>query len=221
MPPVGPNTRFLLAQPFLGETARALEDRGATAARRAVPVRRGGHDQLAARRRDARSASTRCTSAASIAPGRERAKRAIAHSARAAGGQAHHLPARFAARSAAGALPRDRTRHDAGRGRHALSPPPPSRAGTGAAARRHADQRRAGRRQAARPRPRRAARPDRLRPRPRQSAGGRGADDQMGDRAGLLADPRLRPGRRPRRTLRAAAAAARRAAVGPGGGACS
>jgi light-independent protochlorophyllide reductase subunit N len=29
MPPVGPNTRFLLAQPFLGDTARALEDRGA------------------------------------------------------------------------------------------------------------------------------------------------------------------------------------------------
>jgi light-independent protochlorophyllide reductase subunit N len=29
MPPVGPNTLFLLAQPFLGDTARALEDRGA------------------------------------------------------------------------------------------------------------------------------------------------------------------------------------------------
>lgn len=29
LPPVGPNTRFLLAQPFLGETARFLEDRGA------------------------------------------------------------------------------------------------------------------------------------------------------------------------------------------------
>ena len=30
MPAVGPNTRYLLAQPFLGETARALDDRGAT-----------------------------------------------------------------------------------------------------------------------------------------------------------------------------------------------
>lgn len=30
LPSVGPNTRFLLAQPFLGETARALESRGAT-----------------------------------------------------------------------------------------------------------------------------------------------------------------------------------------------
>jgi len=29
LPPVGPSTRFLLAQPFLGETARALEERGA------------------------------------------------------------------------------------------------------------------------------------------------------------------------------------------------
>jgi light-independent protochlorophyllide reductase subunit N len=30
MPPVGPKTRFLLAQPFLADTARALEKRGAT-----------------------------------------------------------------------------------------------------------------------------------------------------------------------------------------------
>ncbi|MEM7397539.1 MAG: ferredoxin:protochlorophyllide reductase (ATP-dependent) subunit N [Pseudomonadota bacterium] len=29
MPEVGPNTRYLLAQPFLGDTARALEERGA------------------------------------------------------------------------------------------------------------------------------------------------------------------------------------------------
>ncbi len=29
LPPVGPHTRFLLAQPFLAETARALEERGA------------------------------------------------------------------------------------------------------------------------------------------------------------------------------------------------
>ncbi|MEQ9608022.1 MAG: ferredoxin:protochlorophyllide reductase (ATP-dependent) subunit N, partial [Kiloniellaceae bacterium] len=29
LPPVGPNTRFLLAQPFLAETARVLEERGA------------------------------------------------------------------------------------------------------------------------------------------------------------------------------------------------
>ncbi len=29
LPPVGPNTRYLLAQPFVNDTARALEDRGA------------------------------------------------------------------------------------------------------------------------------------------------------------------------------------------------
>lgn len=30
MPPVGPDTKFLLAQPFLTDTARALEERGAS-----------------------------------------------------------------------------------------------------------------------------------------------------------------------------------------------
>jgi len=30
MAPVGPNTRMLLAQPFLADTARALQARGAT-----------------------------------------------------------------------------------------------------------------------------------------------------------------------------------------------
>ena len=29
MPPIGPNTRYLLAQPFLGDTGKALEERGA------------------------------------------------------------------------------------------------------------------------------------------------------------------------------------------------
>jgi light-independent protochlorophyllide reductase subunit N len=30
LPPIGPNTSYLLAQPFLADTARALEERGAT-----------------------------------------------------------------------------------------------------------------------------------------------------------------------------------------------
>ncbi|MFX5214478.1 hypothetical protein ABTC92_18640, partial [Acinetobacter baumannii] len=30
LPAIGPNTKFLLAQPFLADTARALEDKGAT-----------------------------------------------------------------------------------------------------------------------------------------------------------------------------------------------
>jgi light-independent protochlorophyllide reductase subunit N len=79
MPPVGPNTRFLLAQPFLGETARALESRGAkrldalfpfgaegtTAWLHAAAVA-FGVDEMRFRQ--------------VIAPGRERAKRATAHS---------------------------------------------------------------------------------------------------------------------------------------------
>ena len=79
MPPVGPHTRFLLAQPFLGETARALEDRGATRLDALFPfgaegttdwlhaaARAFGVDEMHFRR--------------VIAPGRERAKRAIEHS---------------------------------------------------------------------------------------------------------------------------------------------
>jgi light-independent protochlorophyllide reductase subunit N len=79
MPPVGPNTRFLLAQPFLGETARTLEDRGArrldalfpfgaegTTAWLHAAATAFGVDEMRFRR--------------VIAPGRERAKRAIAHS---------------------------------------------------------------------------------------------------------------------------------------------
>ena len=79
MPPVGPNTRFLLAQPFLGETARALEDRGATRLDALFPFGAEGTtnwlhaaavafgvDEMHFRR--------------VIAPGRERAKRAIEHS---------------------------------------------------------------------------------------------------------------------------------------------
>ncbi len=78
MPAVGPNTRYLLAQPFLGETARALEDRGATRLDALFPFGAEGTtswlhaaamafgiDEMHFRR--------------VIAPGRERAKRAIEH----------------------------------------------------------------------------------------------------------------------------------------------
>jgi light-independent protochlorophyllide reductase subunit N len=92
MPPVGPNTRFLLAQPFLGETARSLEDRGATRLDALFPfgaegttswlhaaAQAFGIDEMHFRR--------------VIAPGRERAKRAIAHSrARLEGKRVTFLP---------------------------------------------------------------------------------------------------------------------------------
>ena len=80
LPPVGTNTRFLLAQPFLGETARALEDRGAVRLDALFPfgaegttswlhaaAKVFGIDEMHFRR--------------VIAPGRARAKQAIAHSA--------------------------------------------------------------------------------------------------------------------------------------------
>ncbi|MBP8234548.1 MAG: ferredoxin:protochlorophyllide reductase (ATP-dependent) subunit N [Rhizorhabdus sp.] len=92
MPPVGPDTRFLLAQPFLGETARALEDRGATRLDALFPFGAEGTtswlhaaatafgvDEMHFRR--------------VIAPGRERAKRAIEHSqAQLAGKRITFLP---------------------------------------------------------------------------------------------------------------------------------
>jgi light-independent protochlorophyllide reductase subunit N len=86
MPPVGVTTRFLLAQPFLGETARALEDRGARRLDALFPFGAEGTtnwlhaaavafgiDEMHFRR--------------IIAPGRERAKRAIAHSGERLGGK--------------------------------------------------------------------------------------------------------------------------------------
>uniref|UniRef100_UPI0035CC7542 ferredoxin:protochlorophyllide reductase (ATP-dependent) subunit N n=1 Tax=uncultured Sphingomonas sp. TaxID=158754 RepID=UPI0035CC7542 len=78
LPPVGPNTRFLLAQPFLGETARALEERGAVRLDALFPFGAEGtanwlHAAAVAFGIDEMQFR------AAIAPGRERAKRAIAH----------------------------------------------------------------------------------------------------------------------------------------------
>ena len=80
LPGVGPGTRFLLAQPFLGDTAMALEARGAkhlaamfpfgaegTTAWLHAAAREFGIDEMHFR--------------AVVAPGRERAKRALAHHA--------------------------------------------------------------------------------------------------------------------------------------------
>ena len=79
MPPVGPNTRFLLSQPFLGETARALEDRGAQRLDAMFPFGAEGttswlHAAAVAFGIDEMHFRS------IIAPGRERAKRAIEHS---------------------------------------------------------------------------------------------------------------------------------------------
>ncbi len=78
LPPVGPNTRYLLAQPFLGETARALEDRGAVRLDAMFPFGAEGttswlHAAAVAFGVDEMEFHR------VIAPGRERAKRAIEH----------------------------------------------------------------------------------------------------------------------------------------------
>jgi light-independent protochlorophyllide reductase subunit N len=78
MPPVGPNTRFLLAQPFLGETARALEDRGAQRLDALFPFGAEGTTNwlhAAATAFGIDELHFRSV----VAPGRERAKRAIDH----------------------------------------------------------------------------------------------------------------------------------------------
>jgi light-independent protochlorophyllide reductase subunit N len=76
MPAIGPNTRFLLAQPFLGDTVQKLEARGARRLSAPFPFgAEGTVDWLQA------AASAFGIDAATfrrvVAPGRERAKRAL------------------------------------------------------------------------------------------------------------------------------------------------
>lgn len=79
LPAVGPSTRFLLAQPFLTETARALEDRGARRLDALFPFgAEGTTDWLHAAAQAFGIGEMHFNRV--IAPGRERAKRAIAHS---------------------------------------------------------------------------------------------------------------------------------------------
>jgi light-independent protochlorophyllide reductase subunit N len=77
LPPVGPETRFLLAQPFLAATARALEERGATRIGAPFPLGVEGTTlwlQAAARACDVPPERFEAT----IALPRERARRAVA-----------------------------------------------------------------------------------------------------------------------------------------------
>ncbi len=76
-PAVGPQTRYLLAQPFLADTARALEQRGATRLEAPFPLGEEGTTAwLAAAAKAWNVAPSQFTAA--IAPGRERALRALA-----------------------------------------------------------------------------------------------------------------------------------------------
>lgn len=77
LPAIGPNTRFLLAQPFLADTARVLEARGAT--RLAAPFPLGAEGTTAWLQAAARAfAVETATFEAVTAAGRERARSALA-----------------------------------------------------------------------------------------------------------------------------------------------
>lgn len=76
LPGVGPNTRFLMAQPFLGDTARALEDRGAQRLEALFPFgAEGTTDWLHAAAKAFGVDEMLFRSV--VAPGRERAARAL------------------------------------------------------------------------------------------------------------------------------------------------
>jgi len=79
LPTVGANTRYVLAQPFLTDTAMALEGRGASPIEALFPFgAHGTSDWLRAIAREFGIAEAHVESV--IAPGRERAARAIEHS---------------------------------------------------------------------------------------------------------------------------------------------
>ncbi len=77
MPAIGPNTRFLLAQPFLAETARLLETRGATRLPAPFPLGAEGTTAWLAAAAAAFGVEQAVFDLATAAP-RERASRAIA-----------------------------------------------------------------------------------------------------------------------------------------------
>jgi light-independent protochlorophyllide reductase subunit N len=77
LPPVGPHTKLLLAQPFLADTLRALEERGAQ--RLAAPFPFGAEGTTEWARAACEAWSAECTRFANvIGPKRERAARALA-----------------------------------------------------------------------------------------------------------------------------------------------
>ena len=78
LPPVGPNTRYLLAQPFLADTAQALENRGAQRIDALFPFgAEGTTGWLHAAAQEFGIDEMHFN--ATVAPGRERSKRAIEH----------------------------------------------------------------------------------------------------------------------------------------------
>ena len=77
LPAVGPNTRYLLAQPFLTDTAAALEERGATRLSAPFPIGEEGTTDWLRAASDAWGVPERDFDAVTR-PGRDRAKQAVA-----------------------------------------------------------------------------------------------------------------------------------------------
>ena len=77
LPPVGPRASFLLAQPFLADTARALEQRGATRLAAPFPLGVEGTTAWLRAAADAFAVDDRRFEAV-IMPARDRARRALA-----------------------------------------------------------------------------------------------------------------------------------------------
>lgn len=92
LPPVGPGTRYLLAQPFLADTARALEERGAERIAAPFPLGAEGTTLWLQAAADAFGVdATRFDAATSLA--RERGRRAVArHRERLAGKRVFLFP---------------------------------------------------------------------------------------------------------------------------------
>jgi light-independent protochlorophyllide reductase subunit N len=78
LPPIGANTRYLLAQPFLTDTARALEERGARAIAAPFPLGVEGTTEWLRAAADAFDVAPMAFRAATAA-GIERAHRGLAH----------------------------------------------------------------------------------------------------------------------------------------------
>ena len=210
MPGVGPNTRYLLAQPFLADTARMLENRGAR--RIAAPFPLGVEG------------TTRWLQAAAAAFGigadvveqvtasaRTRAQAALARQREALQGKSiFFFPdsqlepplARFLSRELGMRLTEVGTPylHREHLAEELALLPAEARLSEGQHVEHQLDRCR-------------AERPDIVvcGLGPGQPAGGRGPDHQVGDRTGVHADPGLRAGRRPGRALRPPAAPARAA----------
>lgn len=92
MPPVGPNTRLLLAQPFLNDTARALEARGAKRLTALFPFGAEGTTAWLEAAADAFGIDP-LRFRQVVAPARERAAKALApHRARLAGKRVFFFP---------------------------------------------------------------------------------------------------------------------------------